>query len=163
MFLDDDDWFDPEHISNLLEKFQQDKNLIVAYTGVRVVDFRSTDTESSNVFNEPFDRNRLFYENYIPIHAVLTRRSVLDNGHRMDESFEVFEDWDFWLQLCQLTPQFGHVDAVTANYRIGEEHGIGVKGGYAEVRRRLYARWARTLGIDEIDDLLTRLVLLSKG
>ena len=159
IFLDDDDWLDPPHISNLLEVHRSNNELVAAYTGVRTV---QADGAPERIFNEPFDRHRLFYENYIPIHAVLIHRSVIDRGIRMDESLDVFEDWDFWLQLCRITIAFKHLDGVSANYRISDDRGIGVTGGHDEVRRRLYARWAKTWGINEIDDLLTRLVVLSK-
>jgi hypothetical protein len=81
----------------------------------------------------------------------------------MDESLDVFEDWDFWLQLCQLTETFKHVPGVSANYRIDSQSGVGIKGGFDDVRRRLYARWSKTWGISEIDDLLTRLVIHGKS
>lgn len=159
IFLDDDDWFDPTHIAKLVQAHVKNNGLIAAYTGVRAVD---SELNSVQVFDESFDRNRLFYENFIPIHAVLIKRSVIEAGYRMDESLEVFEDWDFWLQLCQITEVFEHVEGVTANYRIDSNSGIGVKGGHDDVRRRLYARWSRVWGINEIDDLLTRLVVLTK-
>ena len=160
LFLDDDDWFDPQHVSNLLAAFSELPESLVVYTGVRAVDEAG---ETIRVFDDAFDRNRLFYENYIPIHAVMMRTSIRDRGLRFDPSLDVFEDWDFWLQLCQITIRFSHVDGVSANYLIGKDQGIGVGGGYHDTRRRLYARWAKTWGVDEIDDLLTRLVVLNKN
>ncbi len=111
----------------------------------------------AEVFNTAFDRTRMYWNNYIPIHAALIRRSVIDRGYRFDESLEVYEDWDFWLQLCQITPAFKHLDSITAFYRIGEDHGFGLRGGSDHLRRRIYARWAKTWGIDEIEDILSRL------
>ena len=161
MFLDDDDWLDARHISKLVEAHKT-SNALVCYTGVRAVQIVDNTLETLRVFDEKFDRNRLYYENYIPINAVLIARKVIDDGIHMDTSLEVFEDWDFWLQLCQLTIQFVHVPGVTAQYRISESNGIGLSGGYSDVRRRLYARWATTLGVDELEDLMSRLTLLSK-
>ena len=40
-------------------------------------------------------------DNYIPIRRTL-RRSVLQQGCRFDPELEIYEDWDFWLQLTQL-------------------------------------------------------------
>ncbi len=160
LFLDDDDWLDPPHISNLVRTLEADPKALVAYAGVRVTAPGGSEREA---FNEPFDRNRMYYENYIPIHAALVSRAVIDAGLRFDESLDVFEDWDFWLQIMQRTIVFLHHDAVTAHYRVNHDQGIGVRGGHDEARRLIYARWSKTWGIAEIDDLLTRLALLSPG
>ncbi len=167
IWLDDDDWLDPQHLSNLLKVFSQQPNLLAAYAGVRVVNTHIgslpdgkpiAELNVSKIINDAFDRNRLFFENYLPIHSVLVRRQVLDLGLCMDESLAVFEDWDFWLQLLQYTPTFGHCTDVSANYYATENHGSGVVNGFQHERRRLYTRWAKTWGTDEIFDLLTRLV-----
>lgn len=159
MFLDDDDWLDTSHIGNLMRAHREEKTL-VAYTGIRTVGVDGSVAGSGRVFNSAFDRNRLYFQNYIPIHAAMISRSVIDSGYRFDPALEVFEDWDFWLQLLRITIGFKHVDAITGYYRVGEGHGIGDKGGYPEARRLIYSRWSKTWGIDEIDDLLTRLVIL---
>lgn len=159
IFLDDDDWLDPPHISNLIRALKNDPNALVAYAGVRTV---SSDDAGKTIFNSVFDRNRMYYENFIPIHAALVSRSVIDAGHRFDQALEAFSDWDFWLQVLQRTREFVHVDTVSANYRITSERGVGVKGGYDDARRLIYSRWAKTWGVDEIDDLLTRLSRLSR-
>jgi LmbE family N-acetylglucosaminyl deacetylase len=162
MFLDDDDWIAPAHISNLVRAHRSGEDHLLVYTGIQVVNCGPGGPSPSRILNDPFDRNRLYYENYIPIHAALIRRSVIDAGFRFDESLEMLEDWDFWLQLCQITVSFAHVDAVTGYYRSGEGHGLGYERGNAHARRQIYARWSKTWGIDEIDDLLTRLAIFSK-
>lgn len=154
LFLDDDDWLDPPHLSTLVRAITADPDTLVAYTGVRVA---STGWESDRIFNTPFDRNRLYYDNYIPIHAALVSRSIIDAGIRFDESLEVLEDWDFWLQVLQRTVSFLHVDGVTASYRVSPDQGMGVKGGYDAAKRLIYARWAKTWNLDEIEDFMTRL------
>jgi len=159
LFLDDDDWLDPGHVSNLVRTIEAEPGALVAYAGVRCIEPGRT---KNRAFNEPFDRNRMFYENYIPINAALVSRTVIGQGVRFDEALEVFEDWDFWLQLMQRTIAFVHSDEITANYRIGRHHGTGVHGGHDEARRLIYARWSKTWGIAEIDDLLTRLAAFSR-
>lgn len=158
LFLDDDDWLDPPHVSTLVRAVDGNPDELVAYTGVRVV---SDQADACRVFNAPFDRLRLYYDNYIPIHAALVSREVIDAGIRFDESLDVLEDWDFWLQVIQRTASFLHVDGVTANYRVTRHQGIGVRGGYDGDKRRIYARWSKTWGLDEIDGLMTRLTALS--
>lgn len=156
MFLDDDDWFAPAHIANLV-RAHAGEDILVAYSGVKTVHTDPKNTDEGKVFNTAFDRTRMYSNNFIPIHAALVRRSVIDQGYRFDESLEMYEDWDFWLQLCQLTPAFKHLDAITAFYRVGGEHGFGLRGGSDHIRRRIYARWAKTWGISDIEDILSRL------
>lgn len=163
MFLDDDDWMDSTHISNLVYGHLTDDNNLVVYTGIQAVDTASGSNSPGYVFNEPFDRYRLYYENYIPIHAALIKRTAIDNGYRFDESLELLEDWDYWLRLCQVTVAFRHVDAVTGYYRMSGAHGQGFKKGDHRARRKIYARWSKTWGIDEIDELLTRLSISTKN
>ena len=161
LFLDDDDWLDANHIAKLVAA-QQETDSLVTYTGVRAVRVVDNRLVTERVFDDKFDRNRLFYENFIPINAALIDRRVIDDGLRMDTDFDVFEDWDFWLQLCQLTIEFKHVPGVSAQYRISDSQGIGIHGEHKQARRRLISRWAKTWGVDELDDLMTRLHLWSK-
>jgi GT2 family glycosyltransferase len=62
-------------------------------------------------------------ENFIPIHALLFRRTVLSGPTpcRFDEQLDLYEDWDFWLQLLE-RGTFHHRNAVSACYRI---HDVG--------------------------------------
>ncbi|PIE82813.1 MAG: hypothetical protein CSA09_05225 [Candidatus Contendobacter odensis] len=138
IFLDDDDWFEPDHIASLVEMLEQEAHLssldqtlsrpvIAAYAGVRCVKHDGKDWATLHVYNEPFDTVRLRLENYIPIHAVLCRREVLTAvaACRFDQQLELYEDWDFWLQLSE-HGHFLHRDAISACYRIHQGSGFGV-------------------------------------
>lgn len=125
LFLDDDDWLLPEHIGALVAALQQQPHLRVAYAGVECI--REEPDGRSNtvlVYNQPFDDIRLLYENYIPIHAVLFERQLFVEGCRFDETLNVYEDWDFWLQLRTVGP-FGYVDQVSAIYRLNLADNLG--------------------------------------
>ena len=116
MFLDDDDWMAPEHIATLLSALQDDSSARAAYSNVQ-----RTDADGNNpdyVFDQGFDPSMLLRDNYVPIHAMLFERSLFDEGCRFDTSFDIFEDWDFWIQVSQLTP-FKHIEQITAFYRGG--------------------------------------------
>lgn len=154
MFLDDDDWLDTSHITGLVSALRTAPDLLVAYAGARAV---GGDGRIVRVFNETFDRNRLYFDNFIPINSALVSRSVIDAGLRFDPLLDVLEDWDFWLQVLQRTRAFAHIDCITANYRVSAEHGAGVRGGYDHAKRRIHARWSKTWGLDEITDFMTRL------
>lgn len=114
IFLDDDDYFAPHHIAKLIETLMQNPDTHAAYAGVAVVD--ATGTRVIGTINEPFHRLQLLQKNYIPIHAVLFKRWLIEKGCRFDEQMMVYEDWDFWIQLSMHT-QFIHLTTIGAYYR----------------------------------------------
>ena len=77
------------------------------------------------VYSTEFDPILLMRDNYIPIHSMLFEKSLVDEGCRFDPQFNIYEDWDFWLQLAQKT-NFYHVPSVKAFYRSGGESGTAV-------------------------------------
>ncbi|MGH8559549.1 MAG: glycosyltransferase [Methylococcales bacterium] len=125
-FLDDDDLFFPDHIASLVEALRHSKPARCAYAGVRVEYYVNGQLKVEGVFNEPFDRLKLWASNFIPIHAVLFERSLCREGCRFDEGLNVYEDWDFWVQLSQRTT-FVHVDRISACYRNYGFSGMGLK------------------------------------
>lgn len=116
LFLDDDDWIAPAHVQNLVTALEQQPQSRAAYSNTRKTDPEGKPTET--VFREAYDPVLLMRDNYIPIHAMLFHRSLLVHNCRFDETFDIYEDWDFWLQLNQHT-DFVHVDSITAYYREG--------------------------------------------
>lgn len=116
LFLDDDDWIAPEHIASLLSILEAHPQDGVAYSSTRKV---TTTGEPAGVdFDQDFDPILLMRDNFIPIHSVLFRKSLLAHHCRFDTGLEVYEDWDFWLQLSQHT-RFHHANEFTAFYREG--------------------------------------------
>lgn len=142
IFLDDDDWFDPDHLRGLVAALTEAENHRVAYSGVRTVDDRRHPLPT--VFNHPFDPIKLLAGNYLPIHGVLFHRSLIsEKGCRFDTAFDVYEDWDFWLQLAEQTG-FTHVPVISANYRIAGTSGFGVRTPLiveAMGKEQSYAKW----------------------
>lgn len=150
IFLDDDDWFLPSHIACLVAALERDPSAEVAYAGVRCV---AGSGRTERVLDLPFDAARLRSGNYIPIHAALFRRSVVERHVRFDETLELFEDWDFWLQLVRRGP-FIHVDQASACYRTGGASGVGLaadddrrKAGQALV----FEKWRTVWNGEELD------------
>lgn len=130
LFLDDDDWLAPDHVERLVAAFETNTPLAAVYAGVSCVELERDKDSFVEVrrFDEPHDPIRLMIENYIPINAVLfdlqLTREV--DGPRFDSSFDLFEDWDFWLQLLARGP-FAHVPGVSAFYLIHGDSGAGVR------------------------------------
>ncbi|MBN2679566.1 GNAT family N-acetyltransferase [Acidithiobacillus montserratensis] len=140
IFLDDDDTIDSDHIENLLQILLHNPSVEVAYSGVRIgngVDITPAE------YNEPYDVARLRRGNYIPIHAVLFSKTLIDKGCRFDESLEIYEDWDFWLQLSQYTP-FYHSYKISATYNIFGTSGASNSAKRVNLREwigKIYEKW----------------------
>lgn len=99
IFLDDDDTIDETHLSSLACALESTPNTVIAvHTGVRVTGGDAPAT----AFTKPFNRFELLASNFIPIHAVLFKRFVIDRGLQFDTNFDRYEDWDFWLQVSEL-------------------------------------------------------------
>ncbi len=164
-FLDDDDLFLPEHISGLLAELNAHPAFRAAYAGVRVEVFAPDGVTPDRTFNfnESFSRAKLWARNFIPMHAMLFEKALLDEGCRFDESLELFEDWDFWLQISQYT-DFVHVDKVSAIYRNRGHSGLTDESNPAYdaalVKRamaKVYDKWAsERTGMDWADIILFR-------
>jgi glycosyltransferase involved in cell wall biosynthesis len=102
-FLDDDDRFLSDHLQRL-EKAMLHFDAKVAYSGCRLHkrdmlgDDISLQEKAVGQFNEPYDANRLHYENYIPLINLLIERALWLEVDGFDESFDIFEDWDVLLR-----------------------------------------------------------------
>jgi glycosyltransferase involved in cell wall biosynthesis len=131
-FLDDDDWIDSTHVSQLVSALQSSDEIMAAYSSTQKTNAAGDSLDY--VFREDFDPILLMRDNYIPIHAILFDSALLENGCHFDEAFDIYEDWDFWLQLSQHT-NFQHIDSITAYYREGGDSDTAVE----EVRLRYQA------------------------
>lgn len=150
-FLDDDDWFHPDHLQSLMDLLTARADARVAYSGVLLV---HADGRPYARLNRPFDRDALLRGNYIQMGAALFERSLLDEGARFDETLLNFQDWDFWLQLAELT-DFVHSGQVTLSWRAlsgGSGSGMGPNADHAlqaAYTQRVQQKWAsrqRSLG-----------------
>jgi len=100
VFLDDDDAFAPNHVESLLAAIARSDGARVAYSASAVME---PDGRSRMIIGAEFNRLHLFIGNYMQIGAVLFHRSLLQEGARFDERIGCYEDWDFVIQLAQLT------------------------------------------------------------
>ena len=100
IFLDDDDAFAPVHVQSLLQALARSGGARVAYSGSAVIEL---DGKARIMMGAPFNRMQLFSGNYIQIGAALFSRGLVAEGARFDERLGCYEDWDFFIQLAQLT------------------------------------------------------------
>ena len=161
LFLDEDDWLAPDHVEHLLDFLTGRQDVRAAYSSTRKTDV--TGKSTLETFQQPFDRLLLMRDNYIPIHSMLFARGLIDEGCRFDDDFEIFEDWDFWLQLSERT-DFHHVNRCTAFYRSGGasqtadlddhhqrfdfDHELG------KARAAIYDKWLRRWTGDQLNRLM---------
>ena len=151
MFLDDDDWIAEDHVQNLVAYLENHPEVQAAYSSTQKTSFDGTILKE--VFSQDFSHQLLMHDNYIPIHSMLFSSSLLAQNCRFDNRFDIFEDWDFWLQLSQHT-DFAHVDNLTAFYREGGEsetastsaeatERFSEEGIIAAGRARLFSKWLK--------------------
>ena len=160
LFLDDDDYLSNDHISNLASKMYSDSLVRAVYSGTQKVTKDGKLLE--HVYSTEFDPILLMRDNYIPIHSMLFEKSLIDEGCRFDSQFDIFEDWDFWLQLAQKT-KFYHVPSVTAFYRSGGESGttasdesekFNSKSKISKARGQIFEKWKTLWTGDQINKLI---------
>ena len=116
MFLDEDDWIGDSHVQDLVEFLHSQNDARAVYSSTQRVD--ADNNLLDYIYAQDFDPAILRRDNFIPVHAMLFSKDLLQHGCAFDESFDIYEDWDFWLQLSQHTP-FAHLDVISAFYRTG--------------------------------------------
>ncbi len=160
LMLDDDDWIAADHITSLLQALQGNDEYKAAYSNVQKTDAQGNALDYR--FDQSFDPVLLMRDNYIPIHAMLFQSSLINAGCRFDEQFDIYEDWDFWLQLSEHT-SFLHVDKVTAFYRQGGESDTDVAdagmryrndNAIGQARARLFSKWVPKWTGEQVNALL---------
>lgn len=104
-FVDDDDILLPDHLRLLAEASQ---NADIIYSETQTVGF------SWPLVIGPFNRERLFRENFIPV-TVLMRRSVFEKAGGFRNCW--VEDHDLWKRCAELGARFAYVPQVTWQYR----------------------------------------------
>jgi LmbE family N-acetylglucosaminyl deacetylase/glycosyltransferase involved in cell wall biosynthesis len=158
-FLDDDDWYHPEHLSALVAALQAAPDAQMAYASVEAVECLDNAAPCRRwVFDTPYDPVTLLCENYIPLNAFAVERALLaDEQWTFDESLGIYEDWDFLIWLSRRT-RFEPVRTIGAVYRWPPGSGVNdptVTGG---AQARIYAKWRNSLTAEEYVGVLRRAI-----
>ena len=163
MFLDDDDWIDTEHITTLVNYLNNHADSKAAYSSVQKTDAEGQDIPY--VFERDYDPITLMRDNYIPIHAMVFARSLVEKGCRFDEAFNIYEDWDFWLQMSRETI-FHHIDKISAYYRQGGDsdtepgdhsHRYSANNKLGKARAAIFEKWKPLWTGEDINQLIGEL------
>lgn len=154
LFLDDDDWLLPGHVEKLAQALEQHPDALVAYSDVQPVNAEGE--IRGEPFAMPFDPLRLLAGNWMPPQAVMFRRALIDRGCRFDESLDLYEDWDFWLQASAFTT-FVHVQGVSACYRIHDSSGVHEQPPFTgPASLTLYHKWRSRWSDAQLGALMAR-------
>ena len=163
MFLDDDDWIDTEHITTLVNYLNNHADSKAAYSSVQKTDAEGQDIPY--VFERDYDPITLMRDNYIPIHAMVFARSLIEKGCKFDEAFNIYEDWDFWLQMSRETI-FHHIDKISAYYRQGGDsdtepgdhsHRYRANNKLGKARAAIFEKWKPLWTGEDINQLIGEL------
>ncbi len=128
-FLDDDDLLYSDHLSKLVG-FLESTGERVAYSDCEQCQYCWRDgafrpvAEREPFFGQYYDRDRLYFQNYIPFMSAMFQRSLAEEVGYFDGSLDVLEDWDFWIRASERT-DFYRVPGATALYRrfVDRKHG----------------------------------------
>lgn len=112
-FLDDDDSFDADHVSGLMQVALTTDKLVV-YGLTRLVD---AEGETQSIAGLPFNRAIMFHGPLLCFPTALISRKVRELGCRFDERFDICEDRDFFSQIAEHS-DFEHVPHVSFNYGV---------------------------------------------
>lgn len=125
-YLDDDDLHLPGHLSALVAALEGAPGARAAFSDCAVVrQARAPDGRYVEVERQPLPAGeplpgRLPFVNTVPLVCLMHERGLWEECGRFDESFDLFEDWEFLVRLSQRTPLV-RVAGVTALYRIRDD------------------------------------------
>ena len=122
-WLDNDDVFYADHIETLVRGLNKTDNAVCSYS---LAWDALSDTNNGRIeetkfllpalHNQPYDKQRLLTENFIPIQAIIFKKSLFDLYGGFEESFSQLEDWNLWTRYAQVGP-FAYTPKVTSFYR----------------------------------------------
>ena len=121
-FLDDDDLYRPEHLAALVAELEFNPRVVAAYSdGLQVeIDNRKKTVkivEQKVVYSEPFSRDLLLVQNYIPINCLVVRKEIVEASGGFNIAFPALEDWEWLIRLSHLG-DFSHLPFVTNEYMV---------------------------------------------
>jgi hypothetical protein len=142
-FLDDDDELLPGHVETLVEALNGDPSARLAHAQSELVGADG----AISVYGSRFEAWRQLDGGCFQCAGAMFSRSLLADGARADDRFEILEDMDFFVQLAQLT-RFTFVPRVTSRWYHGAgSSGTGAGANFDAARvgaalQQLHAKWA---------------------
>lgn len=115
-YLDDDDFFYPDHIATLVNELES-SDYRIAYTDAHRM---YPDGRKDTPYSIDFDYGTLRHRNITPVLCVMHERSILDEVGLFDEGLDSHEDWDLWLRIGRLYPM-KHIAKTTCCFTVGDQ------------------------------------------
>ncbi|TSA24595.1 glycosyltransferase, partial [bacterium] len=156
-FLDEDDLLFPNHFDELYKVLIQSESLAV-YSSIKRVNAKN---ELLNVYDSEFNFQELLWSNFIPLHALLFRTEPIRDNCLFEEKLEIFEDWDFLIQVG-LLGNVTHLHKVTGIYR--DSYSSGVQHDEDKIqkyRMQVFEKWKYKLSEEHYIGFLNYLSALN--
>ncbi len=137
LFLDADDVLEPDYVERTLQVFTAsgDERLAFVYTTMRLFG-----RESGVTVAPEFDLDELLVGNYVHATALLRTDAARQAGY--DTRLRQWEDWDFYLALCERGWTGRLVDAPLLRYRKHGDRNSLIDQLRVRQQRRIYATLA---------------------
>jgi glycosyltransferase involved in cell wall biosynthesis/peptidoglycan/xylan/chitin deacetylase (PgdA/CDA1 family) len=121
VFLDADDWLDPEHLFALFEAQQEASRTVAFCDFIRVAsDGRPFwECRTSEITAQPFAT--FARRCRAAIHCFMVPRDLVAEIGGFDTNLKTCEDWDFWQRIARIGAEFKHVSRMLAYYRTAED------------------------------------------
>lgn len=124
-FLDDDDLFFADHVEVLATELQARADAGAVYGAawqvvthvISAADWKYREIRYNLIHSQAFSRALLFHKNFIPIQAILFRRSLYQEYGGFNEALEYLEDWQLWIRYAA-NHDFVFVPKLTSLYRV---------------------------------------------
>ncbi len=124
-FLDDDDIIFPDHIEHLVSGMKAHPEVQLVYSDcvLGLYTFREDgkhdlkEEKKGRFKGIDFNRDRLLQSNFIPIITAMFTRDLIGKSGLLDESLDLFEDWDLWIRMS-MHSEFVRLPVITCEYRI---------------------------------------------
>lgn len=150
MFLDNDDLLFPDHVETLVEALAAHPDAAAAYAmswealtrrnaeGVGQVEAMIT----PDAFRQSFSHARLRHSNFIPIQAIMFRRTTYEAAGGFDESIDHLEDWHLWNRYAAVghfvrVPRLTSIFATPADPEIRAARQAVLDRAYEPVRDKI--------------------------
>jgi len=122
-FLDSDDYLERTHIERLAARLADDGHLGFAYCDVQMVDLEGKPSSQFSVAESRRTLSGDIFESlmiggYIPPHAALVRRRILDELGGFDPELGGHADYELWLRVTGAGYRAAYVDERLACYRV---------------------------------------------
>jgi len=119
-YLDDDDWYFPEHVRILVEKMEKEDIKVIYSNAIQNFQQKQPDGHYATLgrhmpYDMEFSKDMLLYQNITPVLCLMHARECLEKSGMFDEHLRVYEDWDLWIRMSRHY-DFHHMRIATCEY-----------------------------------------------